>query len=148
MLDSSLRAVAMTHIGVRGRRGGNSEPPLVLVVDDNERNRRLAADVLQKAGFRTLEAGTATEGIALAERHLPDVVLMDIRLPDIDGTTAARRLGEGAATASIPVVALTALRLQGNDDDWLHASGFAGYVEKKIDVSAFPEHVRGFCANG
>ena len=147
MLDSSLRAVAMTLIGDRGRRGGNAAQPLVLVVDDNERNRRLAADVLQKAGFLTLEAVTATEGIALAERHLPDVVLMDIRLPDIDGTTAARRLGESAATASIPVVALTALQLDGSDD-WLHASGFAGYVEKPIDVRAFPAQVRGFCANG
>ena len=127
--------------------GGNSEQPLVLVVDDNERNRRLAVDVLQKAGFLTLEAMTAAEGIALADQHLPDVVLMDIKLPDMDGATAARTLAEGADTARIPVVALTALRL-GSSDDWLHASGFAGYVEKPIDVRAFPAQVRGFCANG
>lgn len=134
------------HVG-RGRRGGHSKRPLVLIVDDSERNRRLAVDVLQTAGFETLEATTAAEGIALADQHLPDVVLMDIRLPDMDGTTAARTLGERAATSRIPVVALTALRLEGGDE-WLHASGFAGYVEKPIDVRGFPAQVRGYCRGG
>ena len=69
--------------------------PLVLIVDDNEKNRKLAGDVLRAAGFRTLEAGTAAEGIAIATEHLPDVILMDLQLPDMDGTDAARSLADG-----------------------------------------------------
>ena len=69
-----------------------SDLPLVLIVDDNDRNRKLVGDVLRFAGFRTIEAATAEEGIALASRHLPDVILMDLRLPDLDGTEAVRML--------------------------------------------------------
>ena len=70
--------------------------PLVLIVDDNEMNLKLARDVLLAAGFRTLEAATGAEAVALAEEHLPDVVLMDLRLPDMDGTEAARALADRA----------------------------------------------------
>ena len=66
------------------------QPPLVLIVDDNDKNRKLARDVLRAAGFRTLEAATGAEGIALATEHVPDVILMDLRLPDMDGAEAAR----------------------------------------------------------
>ena len=64
--------------------------PLVLIVDDNAKNLKLARDVLRAAGFRTLEAATGAEAIALAAEHLPDVILMDLRLPDMDGTDVAR----------------------------------------------------------
>ena len=87
--------------------------------------------MLRAAGLRTLEAASGAEAIALAAEHLPDVILMDLRLPDMDGTDAARRLGDEARTASIPVVALSALRLEGGGD-WLLAAGFAGYLEKPI----------------
>jgi two-component system, cell cycle response regulator DivK len=117
---------------------------LVLIVDDNERNRKLARDVLLAAGFRTLEAETGAAGIALADEHLPHVILMDLRLPDIDGVDAARRLRGGARTAGIPVVALSALAL-GADADGLLAAGFVGQLDKPIDVGAFPEQVRSFC---
>ena len=86
---------------------------LVLIVDDNEKNLRLARDVLQFAGFRTLEAASAGEGLSLAAEKLPDVILMDIRLPDMDGTEAARRLKDDARTTRIPVVALTSLAMKG-----------------------------------
>lgn len=112
--------------------------PLVLVVDDNPRNLKLARDVLDSAGFRTLGAETGGEAVALADEHLPDVVLMDIRLPDMDGTEAARRLATGGRTAGIPVVALTSLTLD-------EVTGFAGYLGKPIDVEAFPEQVRSYC---
>jgi two-component system cell cycle response regulator DivK len=112
--------------------------PLVLIVDDNERNLKLARDVLAAAGFRTIEAATASEAIALADEHLPDVVLMDIRLPDMEGTEAARRLAASSRTAAIPVVALTSLTLD-------EVAGFAGYLSKPIDVEAFPEQVRSYC---
>jgi two-component system cell cycle response regulator DivK len=118
--------------------------PLVLIVDDNDGNRKLARDVLSGAGLRTLEAATGGEAIALASEHLPDVVLMDLRLPDIDGAEAARRLGDDERTAGIPVVALSALSLEGNDE-WLRAAGFAGSIEKPIHVASFAEQVRRYC---
>jgi two-component system cell cycle response regulator DivK len=121
--------------------------PLVLIVDDNDRNRKLARDVLRMAGIRTLEAATATEGIAIASEHLPDVILMDLRLPDLDGTEAARLLRADPRTARIPVVAMTALPLDARDD-WLFDAGFAGCIVKPIDIDEFPDVVRGFCTPG
>ncbi len=121
--------------------------PLVLIVDDNDRNRKLAGDVLRMAGIRTLEAATATEGIAIASEHLPDVILMDLRLPDLDGTEAARLLRADPRTARIPVVAMTALPLDARDD-WLLDAGFAGYIVKPIDIDELPDVIRGFCTPG
>jgi two-component system, cell cycle response regulator DivK len=123
----------------------SSDLPLVLIVDDNDRNRKLAIDVLRLARFRTLEAVTGAEGIALASEHLPDVILMDLRLPDLDGTEAARMLRAEPRTSRIPIVAVTALRLDGRED-WLLDAGFAGCVVKPIDIDLFPDLVRRFCA--
>jgi two-component system, cell cycle response regulator DivK len=122
-----------------------SDLPLVLIVDDNDRNRKLAGDVLRLARFRTLEAGTAAEGMALASEHLPDVILMDLRLPDLDGTEAARMLRAEPRTSHIPVVAVTALPIDARED-WLFDAGFAGFIIKPIDIDAFPDVVRRFCA--
>lgn len=79
-----------------------------VIVDDNEKNVKLARDVLRAAGFRTLEAANGAEGVALANEHLPSVILMDLRLPD-DGADAAQKLANGPRTSAIPVVALSAL---------------------------------------
>jgi two-component system cell cycle response regulator DivK len=117
----------------------------VLVVDDNDRNRKLALDVLAAAGFRTFGAGTAAQGISLAREHVPDVILMDLRLPDMDGVEATRKLATHERTALIPVVAFSASRLEGSED-WLEEAGFAGRLEKPIHVSTFPEQVRRYCA--
>ncbi|MBA3709795.1 MAG: response regulator [Planctomycetes bacterium] len=114
-------------------------------MDDNDRNRKLAGDVLRQARFRTLDAVTAAEGIALAAEHLPDVILMDLRLPDLDGTEAVRMLRAEPRTARIPVLAVTALVLDAGDD-WLSEAGFAGYIVKPIDIDVFPDVVRRFCA--
>ena len=119
--------------------------PLVLIVDDNARNRKIARDVLLAAGFRTLEAATGAEGVALADEHLPAVILMDLRLPDMDGADAARKLADRPRTSAIPVVALSALALEGGVA-WLLVNGFAGYLEKPIDVEAFPHQVRRYCS--
>jgi two-component system cell cycle response regulator DivK len=119
---------------------------LVLIVDDNEKNRKLARDVLCAAGFQTLEAATGAEGIALAAEHVPDVILMDLRLPDMDGTEAARKLEDGARTARIPVLAMSALRLD-RGGGWLEAAGFAGWLEKPIRVGEFPDQVRRYCTS-
>jgi two-component system cell cycle response regulator DivK len=117
---------------------------LALIVDDNDKNRKLARDVLQFGGFKTLEASTGHLGLSLAREHLPDVILMDIRLPDVDGIEALLRLKDAEATASIPVVALTSFAMKG-DRERLLAVGFDGYLEKPISVRAFPTQVRSYC---
>lgn len=114
---------------------------LVLIVDDNEKNAKLARDVLRFAGFRTIEAGSGGGGFSLAVVHLPDVILMDIRLPDMDGTVVLRNLKEEPRTAQIPVVALTSFAMKGDQESFLEA-GFDGYLEKPISVKAFPDQVR------
>jgi two-component system, cell cycle response regulator DivK len=116
---------------------------LVLIVDDNEKNAKLARDVLRFAGFRTLEAGRASDALALAAESLPDVILMDIRLPDMDGTEALRRLRQEERTASIPVVALTSFAMKGDRERFLD-EGFDGYLEKPISIKEFPDEVRGY----
>jgi two-component system cell cycle response regulator DivK len=118
---------------------------LILIVDDNEKNVKLARDVLRFAGFRTLEAGTAGEGVSLATEHLPDLVLMDIRLPDMDGTVALQRLRDDERTAGIPVVALTSFAMKGDRERFI-AAGFDGYLEKPITVREFPDQVRSHLA--
>jgi two-component system, cell cycle response regulator DivK len=117
---------------------------LVLIVDDNEKNVKLARDLLRFAGFRTLEAFTAEAGVAMAAEHPPDVILMDIRLPDMSGSAALRRLRDVEETAAIPVVALTSLAMKG-DRERLLAEGFDGYLEKPIDVRQFPDQVLSHC---
>jgi two-component system, cell cycle response regulator DivK len=116
--------------------------PSVLIVEDDERNLRLVRDVLQAAGFRTLEARAGAEAIVMADDHLPDVILMDLRLPDMDGASAARKLQEAPRTALIPIVAVSALPLEAYGD----RTGFAGRLQKPIDVGSFPDQVRVFCA--
>jgi two-component system, cell cycle response regulator DivK len=118
-------------------------PPVVLVVDDDARNRKLVRDVLRRAGLGTIEAGTAEDAIALARAHVPDLVLMDLRLPDLDGTAAMLRVKADPGTAHIPVVALTALA---GARQALVEAGFAGYLEKPVDVKALPDEIRRFCA--
>jgi two-component system cell cycle response regulator DivK len=89
---------------------------LILVVEDNGKNMKLFRDVLLAKGYRTLEATSGEEAVALAVEHSPDLVLMDIQLPDIDGVAALGRLRADARTASLPVLALTAqAREAGNE---------------------------------
>jgi len=123
-----------------------SHGPLVLIVDDNERNRNLARDVLRAAGLLTLEAASGREGIAAALERRPDVILLDLRLPDMDGTDVAQELKNRPGTAGIPIVALTAVVADGGGE-WLSMGGFAGHIEKPIDVREFPGRVLRYCAN-
>ena len=117
---------------------------LILIVEDNPKNLKLARDVLEFHGFRTIAAENATDGILLAEAHLPAVILMDIQLPDLDGVSALRRLRQLPATATIPVVALTAFAMDADRERFL-AAGFDGYLVKPIDIKRFPEQVRMYC---
>jgi len=120
---------------------------VILVVEDNERNLKLLRDVLEYAGYDVRVARTAEDGITLAVSEPPDLVLMDLQLPGIDGMEALRRLRESPRTADIPVVAVTAQAMKQDRERALDA-GFNGYVEKPISVSAFPDQVRKFLSGG
>ena len=117
---------------------------LILIVEDNDKNLKLARDVLQHRGFRTLEAMTAADGVALAVEHRPDLVLMDIQLPDADGVSALHQLRAEPSTRTIPVVAFTASVMEA-DRQRLSAAGFVGYLAKPIDVKTFPDEVQDYC---
>jgi two-component system, cell cycle response regulator DivK len=119
---------------------------VILVVEDNERNLKLLRDVLEYAGYDVRAARTAEDGIALAVKEPPDLVLMDLQLPGIDGMEALRRLRENPRTADIPVVAVTAQAMKQDRERVLDA-GFDGYVEKPISVRAFPDQVRSFLSD-
>ena len=120
---------------------------VILVVEDNERNLKLLRDVLEYAGYDVRVARTAEDGITLAVSEPPDLVLMDLQLPGIDGMEALRRLRESSRTADIPVVAVTAQAMKQDRERALDA-GFNGYVEKPITVRAFPDQVRRFLSGG
>ena len=109
---------------------------LILVVEDNERNAKLLRDVLEHRGYRVLVAETGELGVALAQEHLPALVLMDIQLPGIDGIEAFEQLQSDAATRDIPVVAVTASAMQ-EERARIATVGFAGYQPKPIRVMEF-----------
>lgn len=116
---------------------------LILIVEDNEKNLKLVRDVLQFKGYRTLEAMTATDGLRLARKERPDLILMDIQLPDIDGITALGRLRADPLTQKTPVVAVSA-SVMPDDQQRIVASGFDAYVTKPINVKSFLETVERF----
>ena len=109
---------------------------LVLIVEDNAKNMKLVRDILQAKGYGTMEAGTAEEGIKLALERVPDLVLMDIQLPGMNGMEALKALRANSATAHIPVVAITASVMQ-QDRQQIMDTGFDGFFEKPIDLRAF-----------
>jgi len=118
--------------------------PQVLVVEDNERNMKLFRDVLQASGYRTLEATTGERAVELVFEHRPDLVLMDIQLPDIDGVEALDRLRVDDKFASMPVLALTAQSMEGDRERFL-AAGFDGYISKPVDILDFVATVKRYC---
>lgn len=125
---------------------GRGAGRLILIVEDNEKNLKLARDVLQFHGFRTLEAVNGEEAVAVARQHQPDLVLMDIALPGIDGVEAARQIKAEPSTSATPIVALTASVMEA-DRARFGAAGFAGLIAKPIDVLAFPGQVLAYCAS-
>jgi two-component system cell cycle response regulator DivK len=119
----------------------------ILVVEDNERNMKLLRDVLQAIGYHTLEATSAGQALVLAAENRPALVLMDIRLPDMDGVEALKRLRMDPRTASVPVLAVTAQAMKGDRERFL-GEGFDGYVSKPIDVDELIEAVGRHSAGG
>ena len=113
----------------------------VLIIEDNDKNMKLARDVLQAKGFETLEAETGEEGVKLAKERKPDLVLMDIQLPGINGIEAFRQIRGDATTKSIPVVALTA-SVTPTDRSAVNAAGFDAFLGKPINLKEFLDTVK------
>jgi len=115
--------------------------PTILVVEDNTLNLELVRDVLMTAGMRVVEARTAQEGLTAASELKPALILLDIRLPGLDGYAVLERLKANPATASIPVVALTAQAMVGDREQAL-AAGFTDYIPKPVDTRTLADRVR------
>lgn len=115
----------------------------ILIIEDNPLNLELTRDLLEAAGFSVLTAEAAEEGVQLARRMHPDLVLMDISLPGMDGLEATRALKSDPVTGSIPVLALTAHAMKG-DEERAHDAGCAGYLTKPIDTRSFCQVVAGY----
>ena len=114
---------------------------LILIVEDNEKNRKLVRDVLQHTGYKTLEAETGEDGVRLAQESHPALVLMDIQLPGMNGIEALGRLRADAKTKKIPVIAVTASAMT-HDRAKIMSAGFDGYQSKPINVKEFLVAVR------
>jgi two-component system cell cycle response regulator DivK len=114
---------------------------LILIVEDNDKNLKLVRDVLQVKGYRTVEAGNAEDGIRLAIEMRPDLILMDIQLPGMNGIDALKALRAEPSTSAIPVVAVTASVMQ-QDRKLITQAGFDGYIGKPLNLKEFLEAVR------
>jgi two-component system cell cycle response regulator DivK len=113
----------------------------ILIVEDNEKNMKLARDVLQARGYVTLEAVTGEDGVRMAIEKKPDLVLMDIQLPGINGIEALRQVRADPDCARIPIVAFTA-SVMSSDRSQITAAGFDGFLGKPINLKEFLETVR------
>jgi len=122
---------------------GVSAKATILIVEDNAMNMQLATDLLEVAGYRVVQATTAEEGITLALAERPELILMDVALPAMDGLAATRRLKQDARTGDIPVVALTAQAMAG-DEARAREAGCAGYIAKPIATRRFASLVAGY----
>ena len=115
----------------------------ILIVEDNEQNRSLFKDVLEYHGYLVIEAANGADGVALAREHLPDLILLDIQMPVMNGFAAIQALRNDPATRGIPVIALTSFAMKG-DREKIMVAGFQGYLAKPIDTRELPKMVAGF----
>lgn len=119
------------------------DPETILVVEDNPLNMELVCDILEVNGYVVYQASAADEGIKIAKENIPHLILMDIQLPGMDGLSATQILKDDITTKDIPVVALTAHAMKGDEQKALEA-GCSGYITKPIDTRAFPRLVKTF----
>ena len=115
----------------------------ILLVEDHEDNRRIARHVLSKGGYEVIEAETGTAGVEMAEKTRPDLILMDIQLPGLDGYEATRRIKANPALRSIPVIAITSYALSG-DDQKAREAGCDDYLSKPVSPRVILEKVRAY----
>jgi CheY-like chemotaxis protein len=118
-----------------------------LVIEDNPMNQELFADLLEEGGFEVIRSVQAEEGIRYAQQVVPDMILMDISLPGMDGLEAATILKGDQRTRSIPVIALTAHAMKG-DEERAKAAGYDGYIIKPINTRSFIKEILGFLGKG
>lgn len=118
-------------------------PKTVLIVEDNELNMKLFRDLLEAHGYRTLQTRNGIEALSLAREHQPDLILMDIQLPEVSGLDVTKWLKEDEALRHIPVIAVTAFAMKG-DEERIREGGCEAYISKPITVSMFLETVRQF----
>jgi two-component system cell cycle response regulator DivK len=136
----------MTRASEQGKTGRwPRRRPTVLIVEDNELNMKLFNDLLTTHGYDTLQTGDGGEALALARRHRPDLILMDIQLPQISGLEITRRLKEDAELKQIPVIAVTAFAMKG-DREKMREGGCEDYIAKPISIAGFLETVERFLA--
>ncbi len=115
----------------------------VLIVEDNELNMKLFHDLLEAHGYNTLQTRSGIEAITLARQHRPDLILMDIQLPEVSGLDVIKWLKEDDSTRAIPVIAVTAFAMKG-DEERIREGGCEAYISKPISVSMFLDTVRHF----
>ena len=118
----------------------------VLVVDDNKNNRILESDILEIAGFTVLEAETAQQGIALARKERPDIIVMDVRLPDMRGTEAAKILRQDDKLCDIPIIFVTASVMKEDKREIVGISNI-GFIGKPIDTRSFALEIESYLKN-
>lgn len=121
--------------------------PTVLYIEDDRQNRVLVRRVLEASGFSIIEAEDGKIGLKLAQKHIPDLILMDINLPEMDGYEVTARIKRMENLARIPIVAMTANVMKG-DREKTFAAGCDGYIQKPIDVDLLPDQIRSFMARG
>ena len=119
----------------------------ILIVEDNEKNMKLVRDILRHNGHETIEAPTGGEGVRLASEKKPDLILMDIQLPDIDGIEALRRIREDRGLDAVAVIAVSA-SVMPDDQQKIVTSGFDAFVTKPINLKQFLDTVKRFLAHG
>ena len=110
---------------------------IVMVVEDNEKNRKLMRVVLKSKGYNVIEATTGEEAIDTLKKQKPDIILMDIQLPGIDGITLVKQIKADANTNDIPIIAVTAYAMKG-DEQKILSCGCNGYISKPIDTHELP----------
>lgn len=119
----------------------------VLIVEDNELNMKLFHDLLDAHGYETFQTRDGLEALEIARQHMPDLILMDIQLPEVSGLEVTKWLKEDDALASIPVIAVTAFAMKG-DEEKIREGGCEAYISKPISVATFLETVQHFLGEG
>jgi len=137
----------MSALRPRDAAGGASDAPFrpkrVLIVEDNELNMKLFHDLLEAHGYATLQTKDGTEALQLARRHRPDLILMDIQLPEVSGLEVAKRIKEDDDLRAIPIIAVTAFAMKG-DEEKIREGGCEAYIAKPISIAHLLETVKRF----
>ena len=126
-----------------GAAGQPARTKTVMIVEDNELNMKLFNDLLDAHGYRTLQTRSGKDALALARQHRPDLILMDIQLPEVSGLDVIRWIKSDSAVCAIPIIAVTAFAMKG-DEERIRSGGCEAYISKPISVMSFMDTIRQF----